>query len=1555
MSPSSVLAALKQFQGQIGNIENTVYKLIQAKKMMSSELTPAKPAKHLNSQLQQTPIAIVGIASVLPQASTLQQYWENILNEVDCITEIPSSHWDVDAYYDPDPRAPDKTYCKRGGFIPEIDFNPMEFGLPPNLLEVTDTSQLLSLVVAKQAMEDAGYGESRDFDRQLAGIILGVAVGRQLATPLTARLQYPIWERVLKNSGLSDQETQAVIEKMKLAYVDWHDNAFPGLLGNVVAGRIANRLDLGGTNCTVDAACASSLAAFKMAVSELLEHRSNLMLTGGVDTDNSIFTYLCFSKTPALSPKQQSRPFDSDSDGILLGEGIGMMVLKRLADAEQDGDKIYAVIKGIGTSSDGRFKSIYAPRLEGQINALERAYQDAGIDPASVGLIEAHGTGTQAGDPTEFKALNQVLCASHARPNSIALGSVKSQIGHTKAAAGAASLIKVALALHHKILPPTINIDKPNDKLDLENSPLYLNTKSRPWIRANGSEPLRAGVSAFGFGGTNFHVVLEEYVSHNLDANPGQTGSPYRLQNVSALILLCASTPDQLLMDCDEILQKLHSDVGEQYYPTLIERCQAIDIPSNFARLGFIAESLAETCHKLKIAIDWIKKQSQLPEWEHPKGLYYRSTGLELQGKVVALFSGQGAQYLDMGKALTMNFPELRKIYGHLDGLFLQDGLNPISETVYPPPVFEEEHLQTQIEALRQTEYAQPAIGALSAGLFEIMQQAGFEPDFAAGHSFGELTALWAAKVLSNEDYFALVKARGQAMATSNAKNVELGAMLAVKAEVTQIETVIQDFPQVSIANLNSPQQAVLAGSRSAILSLQERFQSQDILATLLPVSAAFHTPLVAHAQKPFAKAVDEIVFHPPQIPVYTNVTGQSYPNQPAEIQKILKGHLLNQVLFKQEIENIYVAGGTCFVEFGPKAVLTNLVKEILGDKPHVAVALNASAQQDSDRQFREAVVQLRVKGLALGNLDPYAAPHAIPDIGKNASLNVQIGATNYVSEQSKDRFEEALQHEYPEKLTPREPQKVAAVADSVQPSRQSLPQMSLDPPLLDSPVIELPTQVSVLAPNQSIPETETQIMSDHSLNYHRLFDSVEYSLTQINQHQSETLQVHAQYLDHQMEYAKIFFQLIQQQGTLLADNAGNPELSPETQTVVVQSLDRNLSRFHDHQHDTLRVHEQTLHHQSEYSRNLFQLTHQQYEYVLGQERSSLVSPAAKYQDYIDLKTTPKPVAQPTSPNFSPPPTVTAPENHHAESPSVPSSSNGHKKSAPQPEPISRNGSGSVTAPVAKEESVSISPQPVAVPIHASRVEDLGQILLTLVSEKTGYPTEMLELEMDMEADLGIDSIRRVEILSALQERFPHSSQPEAEEVAELRTLGQIVGFMQTHLSPTPEPAPILQTANTEVMKVLSLSETATSVNGKGSQNGSRNGGATATAIAPPPPQVEIVPQLEKVSVPDRPIEARKIDSASLGETLLTIVSEKTGYPTEMLELEMDMEADLGIDSIRRVEILGAFQERFPDLPQPDPEDLTEVRTLGQIVDFLGQQFSEKKKAHLKPLVGQPS
>jgi polyketide-type polyunsaturated fatty acid synthase PfaA len=1590
MSPTRILSELKCLHSQIGKCEKTVIELIQAKKTM----TPKSICSgQVNRQLQQTPIAIVGMASLFPQAGNLQEYWENILHEVDCITEVPPSRWNPEDYYDPDPSAPDKTYSKRGGFLADLDFNPMEFGLPPNILEVTDISQLLSLVVAKQALEDSGYGESSSFNREQAGITLGVTAGRQLATPLSTRLQYPIWEKVLKQSGVSEAETQAIIEKIKLAYVEWNENAFPGLLGNIVAGRIANRLDLGGMNCTIDAACASSLAAFKMAISELTDYRSNLMLTGGVDTDNSILTYLCFSKTPALSRTQQSRPFDAQSDGILLGEGIGMTVLKRLEDAERDGDRIYAVIKGIGTSSDGRFKSIYAPRAAGQVKALERAYQDAGFDPASVGLIEAHGTGTVAGDLTEFEALKQFFGEHRSAKQSIALGSIKSQIGHTKAAAGTASVIKVALALHHKILPPTINVEMPNPKLDLDRSPFYLNTKARPWIRPEEAGPRRAGVSSFGFGGTNFHVLLEEHTGDRQN-DPNPSIQPYRLHRRPASIVLFAATPAQLFAEGQATLKQLEGETGPAFYPTFIEACQSAEIPKADARLGFIADSLEEACHKLQIAISWLEKQPNLSAWEHPKGIYYRETGLDLKGKVVALFSGQGSQYLNMGRELAMNFPEVQRTYSAMDRLCLQQGETPISEVVFPAPTFTEADRTAQADRLRRTESAQPAIGVLSTSLFKILEQAGFKPDFVAGHSFGELTALWAAKVLSDEDYFTLVQARGKAMATPPATDADGGAMLAVKMAPQQVEEIIRDVPQVAIANINSPQQVVLAGVRSAIETLQQQLQRQNEMATLLPVAAAFHTPLVAYAQKPFAQAIETVEFKSPQLPVYTNATGQRYPDKPAAIQKILKEHLLNRVQFQRQIETIYDQGGYCFIEFGPKATLTHLVKEILGETPHIAVALNASSQQDSDRQLREAVLQLRVAGLALSSIDPYPVASPIAVAKTNKALNVRLSATNYVSEKTKLAFEQALQNGHIVRelasagvraVSPA-PQPSAPIIGAEPASVPSTLSIADRPPPDPSPAnltslhVEAPPSPQ-LAPEA--PESESQIMAHSSVDKSQVFQHLEDSLAQLRQHQSETLQVHAQYLNHQMEYAKLFCHLAQQQGTLYANLAqGRTDRGIDaSQVTVLQSLEQNLMHFHAHQTQTLELHGRSLDHQTEYSRNLFHLAEQQYQALLG--GNLVYTPAVSVQETL---TAAPPLV---STSLTPP---TASNVKTVESSAFPTKLS---RNGAQPEVASKNSVATPTAVPQEKPAIEAKPLQSAVtsspsPALAIPLGDLEPILLAIVSEKTGYPSEMLELEMDMEADLGIDSIKRVEILGALQEQFPIAVQPNLEDLVELRTLSQIAGYM-AQLS-TALPQPEVNILGQEVHEALSLevSEPPLVRNGNGHSNGnshsngngngshpglvatvpieSRNGShretAAAAAIAPyfdtPLSPSTSLPELDlahplALQRPHPPASFEGVDAETLGQNLLEIVSEKTGYPVEMLEMEMDMEADLGIDSIKRVEILGATQERFPNLPQPNLEDLAELRTLGQIVNFLGNRAAEKKTAVPDLIASPPS
>ena len=1454
--------SLMQLQSEVKHLEMTLTEHIRSKQDMT--FTSLKDTMPTNHQLQQTPVAIVGMASIFPQSRNLQEYWQKIVGKKDCITDVPSSRWNIDDYYDSDPTAPDKTYCKRGGFIPEIDFNPMEFGIPPNQLEATDISQLLALVVAKEALKDAGYGNHKSFDNEHTGVVLGVALARQLTMPLAARLQYPVWEKALRSSGVADTDIKTIIDKIKNAYIDWTPNAFPGMLANVVAGRIANRFDLGGMNCIVDAACASSFGALSMAIAELTSGRANMMLTGGVDTDNSIMAYMCFSKTPAVSPSEKTKPFDVDSDGMMLGEGVGMLVLKRLADAERDRDRIYAVIKGIGTSSDGRHKSIYAPRPEGQMRALRRAYQAAGFEPTTVSAIEAHGTGTMAGDPAEFAALKGVFGENSHSRQQIALGSVKSQIGHTKAAAGAASLIKTALALYHKILPPTINITKPHPKLEIENSPFYLNTETRPWLKS-GTVPRRAGVSSFGFGGTNYHIVLEEHNSEHQDV--------YRLHNTPQAILIDAPTSEKLLDRCKGILQQLQSATGTGYFTELVEESKTKKISIDAARLGFVAASVDEASNKLQKAITTMQSQSQSRQWDHPLGIFYRQAGIANESKVVALFSGQGSQYLEMGRELAMNFPALRTTYSQVDQLLEREGLAPISQAVFPRPVFDEAAKEEQAKALQQTEIAQPAIAAFSTGLYKMLQQAGFKPDFVAGHSFGELTALWAAGVLSDEDYFFLVKERGQAMATTD----EAGAMLAVQGNTEQIRSAIAEFPKVAIANWNSPHQLVLAGDKAEIVRVQAKLEQQGYSAVILPVSAAFHTSLVGHAQAPFAKAVDAVNFNPPQVHVFTNVSGNPYPSEPQDCQKILKKHLLSQVLFQEEIENIYSAGGTCFIEFGPRSILTHLVKEILGDRPHLAVALNPSRQKDSDRSLREAVVQLRVAGLSLTNLDPYQMMPTEPEA--KHPLNVSLTSINYVSEKTKKNYEQALQET--ERQGDRETGRRNEQHDLTVVNASSYNQVVKSKQNGHSKKLATMNEVSKTPFDKPQPSDVAEV----PLN--RILGSLEYSLTQFQQHQQETLEVHRQYLDYQSQYTQTFFQLMQQQHQLWAAVQSYPQ-STEVKTAIIASAERSMLQFQVHKIDTLRVHEQYLSHQAKYAQNFFLLTQQSYARFLSEDYKLVASSdkIAATDSQVDERL----VIDESI--------TTAPE--------ISSNGNGHYKisklntstvndSIYQAQPESVETEVNITPPLKDEAGAHFVN---STKHHRAVVDDeviltdlttttpnlpeidlatLSDTLLLVVSDKTGYPPEMLELDMDMEADLGIDSIKRVEILGALQEEMPDLPHPNLEDLAELRTLNQIIDYLRSFESKV-----------TEIEEVV----------------------------------VETEPE-------------------SISETFLNIVSEHTGYPIQNLDLEMSMQDDLGIGVIKRGEIFRSLQKLVPELSQT--LEIAKLDTLAQVIDYLNPEKSQKK------------
>jgi len=1196
------------------------------------------------------PIAIVGLAGTFAQAKDLDEYWSNVLHEIDCITDVPATHWSIDDYYDADPKAADKTYSKRGGFIPDAEFNPLEFGLPPNILECTDVSQLLALVVARDALADAGYGEVNPHAEN-TGVVLGVSALKQI-TPLVSRLQYPIWKRVLRNRGVAEADSDAIIDTIKAAYIEWREDAFPGYLANVVAGRICNRLDLGGINCSVDAACASSMAALQFAAHELRSGNCDVMIAGGVDTNNSIMGYLSFSKTPAFTAHSHMRPFDADSDGMLIGEGIGMLVLRRLADAERDGDRIYAVVNGIGASSDGKYKSIYAPRQEGQELALRRAFREAGCRPASIGLIEAHGTGTPTGDPAELAALARVFSEDGPPLARVAIGSVKSQIGHTKVAAGAASLIKAAMALHDKVLPPTINVSTPHPALARDDSPFYVNTRARPWFSQG---PRRAGVSSFGFGGTNFHVILEEHSPRKPETSRAHA-TPFAL-------FLHAPDGTALQHACEQMAAALRSEAGEREWRAFVQASKRDTIPPEAARVGFVAATREDAATGLERVIDALRQNPEVETLKQPGGMHYRRRAMAAHGGVVALFPGQGSQYLEMGRELCVNFPVIHETFAAIDAVLVEHHQRPISTVLFPPPSFEAQVRDEQSRTLRATNHAQAALGAFNLGLYKLLRRSGFTPDFVAGHSLGELTALCAGGAIAEPDYLRLLVARGQAMAATPESGIDAGTLMAVSGDVEMLAQFVAGHADVTVANRNSKSQLVVAGSRSALDDLKSELAALGNTATFLPVAGAFHSRRVAHAQAPFAKVLDEVAFSPTQIPTYSNGTGTLYPEGSEAMRARLAEHLVSPVDFRTEIETIHRHGGRVFVECGPGAVLTGLVGNILAGEPHLAIALNPGKAGNDDRLLRESYVELRVAGVTIGDLDPY---QSLPEVTvRKRGPIVRLNGAPYVSETTRAAFESALQ------------------------------------------------------------QTAGPMVSDHQSKR-----VLEQTVTLTGDTSSLA---HQRYLDNMANYSTRYFELMERLYGLIT-TANCP---PDSLAV----FERGMGQFHEQQLTAQQVHAQYLKNQVEYSQRVLQ---------------------TQAEPLLSLRPALAPSPPPLQLNVAPQPARTT-----IAVPALPA----------QPPQERRVEILMPASPVAVAPAPPARPVPTAVAPADS--DEIAAILIAVISEKTGYPVDTLDPSMDLDSDLGIDSLKRVEVMAALEGRLFNSlAGINFEAFAALRTISQIAGYL---------------------------------------------------------------------------------------------------------------------------------------------------------------------------------
>ncbi len=1309
--------------------------------------------KHETSPNQQ-PIAVVGVSALFPGSSDATGFWKDILAGTDLIKDVPPGHWLVEDYYDPDPSAPDKTYAKRGAFLDKVDFDALGWGVPPSTIPATDTSQLLALVVAQKVLQDALREQFETADRSRVSVILGVTSAQELLSSMVSRLQRPVWVKSLRESGLPEDEVTAICDRIASHYVPWQEATFPGLLGNVVAGRIANRLNLGGTNCVCDAACASSLSALSMAVAELQLGHSDLVISGGVDTLNDIFMYLCFSKTPALSPSGDCRPFSDQADGTMLGEGLGMVALKRLQDAERDGDRIYAVIRGVGSSSDGRSKSVYAPVPSGQALALRRAYELAGYGPETVELLEAHGTGTKAGDVAEFEGLRLVFDAAGREDRQwCALGSVKSQIGHTKAAAGAAGLFKAVMALHHGVLPPTIKVDAPNPKLGLPESPFYLSTNARPWVR-DARHPRRASVSAFGFGGSNFHVALEEY--------RGPAPRAARLGTLGReLVVVCGDTPAQVASKARELAKEWAGVAATSGLAAFARETQEGYRPDASARLALLA---ADGAGLVKALLEAAKRIEAAPSeaFALPDGTAYGAGPHE--GKVAFLFPGQGSQYVGMGADLAMGFRTALDAWDRAADLDLESG-TPLHEVVFPRPGFGEEKQKRDLARLTSTQWAQPAIACVSLAQLALLEEAGIRPDLAGGHSLGEVVALRAAGVLSSDaDLLRVVRRRGELMAEAAAIP---GAMTALSLPVADVLALLARLaPRVVVANHNGPTQVVVSGSTADVADLETKLKSEGITFQRLPVATAFHSSLVAGACEPFARFLADVPFASPALPVYSNALAVPHEGAPEALRTALAGQVASEVRFVEMVEAMYAAGARTFLEVGPGAVLTGLLGRILDGRPHLAVNL--------DRKGRNGVETLQ---LALARL----VSAGVPMSPAKLFADVRVDRTEGTAAGAK--LAVAIDGSNHGKLYP--PPGGAASLPAPNPPR---------PAPLPQPTASAPANPPAAAPRESPMRIETAMPAPSA--------------------PSASHESPARPLAGSPSDWVLAFQETQRQ-------------TAEAHAVYQRAMAESHASF-------LRVAES----------GMLGLT----AMVTGQPLAMPAPPVAR-------ESAPRFVPEQPAPAWGPAPAQAQVQVH------VPVAA-----VVEVPTPLA------VTLAAPSAPPVVAPPAPAAPSAAATSDVDLVALMLAVVAEKTGYPADMLNLGMDLEGDLGIDSIKRVEILSAVADQVPELRSVDMGHMGSLRTLGAIVEYMK--------------------------------------------------GLAPQEPAA-------------RPAKSAATSDVDLVALMLAVVAEKTGYPADMLNLGMDLEGDLGIDSIKRVEILSAVADQVPELRSVDMGHMGSLRTLGAIVEYM--------------------
>jgi 8-amino-7-oxononanoate synthase len=898
-------------------------------------------------------VAIVGIGCRFPQAADAGAYWRNILDARVCFSEIPGDRWDHGLFYDPSPRAIDKTYARKVGLLDDVrSFAALHYGLAPLRVNVMDPQHRLLLDCVRVALEDAGMREAA-----LAGTHTGVYVGASVSEYkdlVTSRLRAPAM--MAGQFGRAPSAPKQVAEALVEDVTPLRAFTIAGNLLNMAAATVAQTFDFRGPAFTIDAACSSSLVATFEAVQALRAGVCEMAIAGGAYLNLTPDNLVGFSRIGAISPTDACRPFDEKSDGFVLGEGIGAVVLKPLAAAVRDGDRIYAVIRGAGINNDGRGEGPMTPRLEGQLDAIERAHAEVDFTPDTIGFIEAHGTATAVGDATELGALKSYF-SEHARgPLDSVVSSVKANIGHTMSAAGVAGLIKAAMVIERGIMPPQAAFARPHGRIGLVDSGFRVITEPTTW-KSNG--PRRAAVSSFGFGGTNCHLVLEQAPAarRTLVAVPAEPRSePF---------FVSAPTPELLDVYLGAIAAAIGDHMGLADLAHTLARRPQFD-----ARVAFVASTHQDLRGKLATARAAARARAAQP------GVSYADKPLPEDARRIAMvFPGQGAQTLGMGKALYDRYPQFRaaldELAAGLDGVLDR----PLLSYLYPKKNGAPFDVDALTRALTATEVCQPAMAALGLAMWRFAEDLGVHAHAFTGHSLGELAALAAGGMLAPREAVRFVARRGRVMA--DVPLVDRGTMAAVQADRTTVERLLAGAADVVVANVNHPKQTVISGGTDAVLAASAKLAGAGLTVTRLAVSHAFHSPLLALAGPALAELVAALDMRPAARPVVSCISKAAY--DPATARATLNAHATSSVDFVAGVRELAATGATIFVQAAAGSALLAMARATLRDagSPMTASIALGGTGDDDGTPFLEALLELAVLGVPVA-LDALHASEAV-------------------------------------------------------------------------------------------------------------------------------------------------------------------------------------------------------------------------------------------------------------------------------------------------------------------------------------------------------------------------------------------------------------------------------------------------------------------------------------------------------------------------------------------------------------------------------------------------